>query len=165
MENLVECASVIRALGADIGNLPVAYSESGWKNSEEISKWAREYDEIIFLQDEDYYIQSQKYKELKVHKNVLVVAGWSPSLLNSEGHFRWPTLINEWPGEFWFYKRTMEGVVIEVLAKAWSISLSDILSVSKFSGDISYEREIGIGDGKSVIKSVDIIKNPKNFRI
>lgn len=162
-EDLFECASVIRALGADTGNLPIAYSEDGWKNLEEIFKYAREYDEIILLENENHYILSREYKKLKIHKNVLVAAGWIPVVLSSKGNFRWPILTEEWPRDFSFRKRTTEGGVIETLAKAWSISLMDLLSASSFSeDDVKYEREIGTGDGTPVFNTVDIIRNPKN---
>jgi hypothetical protein len=96
----------------------------------------------------------------------LVVAGWAPVILSSERFFGWPTLIEDWPDGFWFYKGTLEGVVIQTLAKAWSVLLADLLSASNFSSDNAENiREIGTCFGKPVVCVVDIINNPKNTKI
>lgn len=163
-DDLVGCASIIRSIGADPGNLPIAYSTNGWKNSEEILKWANKYNEVILLQDAAYWLQNQECNEFKLNENVLVVDVGVHGILNSiNSHLRWPISINEYSEEFWFHKRTLVGLVIEILAKSWSVSLEELLSASDLSNDdINYKREIGIGDGKLVVHTVDVIKNPKS---
>lgn len=162
-EDLVACASIIRALGGNTTNLPIAYSENGWKNSEEILKWASEYEEITLLQDAAYHLIKEKYNDLRLNENVLVVEMGVPVALTSKTSFQWPLLINEWPNEFRFDEKTLKGLVIEILAKAWSVSLDDLLLASRFSDDnVKCKREIGTCGEKSLTCRVDVIKNPKN---
>ena len=109
------------------------------------------------------------FNEFLLHDHVLAVRMGLPGILQTEdfkygrGLF-WPELLQskkEHP-QWEFHCRTLEGAVIEALAIAWSVSLEEVLSVSDFSTDeTSFNREIGLGNGKPVIETVDIIRNPK----
>lgn len=158
-EDLADCASIITAFGGSTSNLPIAYSEDGWKNSEQILKWASVYDEIFILQNTAYY--EIKYNKLKIHKNILVVNFIMPVvLLNSETGFFWPLLVNEYSADF--HILTLRKVVIEIIAEAWSVSSKNLLSVSYLANNVHSRKEIGISHGKSVFKEVNIIRNPKS---
>lgn len=159
-EELAECASIIAALGGSTSNLPIAYSEDGWKSSEQILKWASVYDEVFLLQDAVYYRQKRNNK-LKINKNILVVNFAMPVvLLNPKTGFFWPLLVKEESANS--HILSLKEVVIETLAKAWSVSLEDLLSVSYLANNIHSRREIGISNGKSVFHEVNIIRNPRS---
>lgn len=160
-KDLAECASIIAAFGGSTANLPIAYSEDGWKSSEQILKWASVYDEVFLLQDAAYHEQRRKNDKLKIHKNILVVNFIMPVvLLNQETGFFWPLLFKEHSDNL--HIPALKNIVIETLAKAWSVSLDDLMSVSYLANNIHSRREIGISNGESIFHEVNIIRNPKS---
>jgi hypothetical protein len=161
--DLVSCAIFIRAFGGSIKDLPIAYIDGKWKNAEEILRWAKAYDEIIIF-DMAFIDRKEKYKNLKLYKNVLDAYSYIPGILQSgsDGYFSWPGFTMKHNGEIWFYERTLQGAVMETIAKAWSVSLSDLLLSSVFYDENNQQiKEIGCSDGKQVSRQVNVMINPK----
>ena len=168
-EDLEECAGVIRACSGKTDDLPIVFCAKGRISASEIANWENPPDEILLVQDAAVWNVQRDFNEFLLHDHVLAVHMGLPGILQTEdfkygrGLF-WPELLQskkEHP-QWEFHCRTLEGAVIEALAIAWSVSLEEVLSVSDFSTDeTSFKREIGLGNGKPVIETVDIIRNPK----
>ncbi len=81
------------------------------------------------------------------------------------------TTYSSWPNlpethHLWSsYCQTLAGAVVEAISNAWSVTLEEVLDVSDFSTNKrSFKREIGLCDGKPVIRPVDIIRKPKSIQ-
>jgi hypothetical protein len=167
-EDLKECAEVIRVCLGKTEELPIAFCGKEWLSASGISKWKNPPGEIILVQDAAVHILQRDFDELILHENVLAIAMGIPGILQTDFPNRsglyWPE-ISRSEGKFpqWdFHCQTLVGAVVEALAVAWSVSVDEILTVSDFSSDKArFEREIGLGDGRPVIETVDIIRNPR----
>jgi hypothetical protein len=170
-EELAEMASAVRVFGGDTGKLPIAFGAHGWMSVREISEWLDVSDEVLIVQDAAVYLIRRELKKLVLHPNVLAVEVGSPGILSRNYYdspwIDWPNIpANEWSGSDREFKRTtLAGAVIEALVNAWSSSLKDVLHVSQFSSDErAVNREIGLGDGKPILRSVYVIRNPKKYQ-
>jgi len=165
-ESQSECASIIRALHGSTQKLHIAEDASGWMSAEEISNEHLD-DEIFILQDASLSIARRDIGEIVLHKNVFAVDVGRPSILNTRRHDLWI----DWPddddsastwGSWSFYFETAQGALMEAIASAWGIPLSQVLKVSQQSTDRkSLEREIGLCNGMPVVLDVDVIRKPK----
>jgi hypothetical protein len=168
-EKLVNCAEVIRACFGKPGNLPIAFSNNGWKNSQDISNWHNPPNEILLVQDAAFSILNRDHDTFVLYDHVLAVSVGIPGILQMPYEFRmasypgWPDRLQYQRTHHWwgFHCQTLAGAVVEALSNAWSVPLEEVLRASNFGTDEkSFEREIGLCDGKPVIKRVDIIRNP-----
>ncbi len=154
-ELLFEIADFVNACGGDVGDLPIASGINGWMNFSQIAEWQNVPDEILLISDAFFSLEQRKHKKLTLHSNVLVTseAFMIPirSVYDEVHPLHWP-----------YMKNLLDRVVIEALAKAWSSPLEDVMQVSKFTNDEQeFKREVGMADGKSIVDSVNVIKNPK----
>lgn len=163
--DLVNCSKIIRNLGGNTLDLPIASLEDGWKNKDEIFKWARAHDEIIIIDYNLREVLRNRYDKLVLHKNVLTSINHIQFVLKSELSNDWPPLDNEIDPRFSFYRKTLEGAVIETIAESWSVSLRDLLNVSDLSaGRLLYKKEVGTYEGEPAVDIVDVIRNPKVYK-
>ncbi|ARO88512.1 ATP-binding protein [Nitrosospira lacus] len=164
----VDCASIIRALNGATQKFHIANGAGGWKSAEEISKENLD-DEVLILQDAALYLAHREFGEIKLHKNVFAVAMGIPGILQTRRHDVW---IN-WPpendsegiwGRAWrFHSRTLNGALIEAIAKAWNIPLRQISKVfQQDTGKKTIKREIGLCNGNPVVLGVYVIRKPKS---
>lgn len=164
IESQVAIAQVIRALGADPGEMPVAQSASGWLSATEIAAQEQP-DEVYLVQDAAV---SNAQNELsaetfKLKSGVFSVAMGQPGLLQTQSrhHIHWPPYKYLSNGQLWLRGLTLEGLVIEALATAWDSTVEDVIQVSEFSSDdTELVREVAIADGEAVTEGVDVVRNP-----
>ena len=160
-EDLESCAAIVRACNGYTGKLPVALSKSGWLSADDISVWKDIPDEILLVHDAAVSIKKRELGELRLYPNVLAVGMGMPVILQ----FRHSGFYIDWLGDkdncLGFHAKTLQGAVIEALARAWNKPLKDIIDSSSFRNDDeeeNVEREIGTVNGKPIKESVDIIK-------
>ena len=79
--------------------------------------------------------------------------------------YPWPNRLQYPRTDPWwgFHCQTLAGAVVEALSNAWSVPLEEVLRVSDLSGE-RFEREIGLCDGKPVIRYVGIIRKPTSIQ-
>jgi hypothetical protein len=72
------CANRIRICGGDVNDLAIAYSNYGWMNYKQIVERYTNYEEIILLEDREYYSQKEIFEkielDIELEDNVIVVS-------------------------------------------------------------------------------------------
>lgn len=162
-EDLEGCAAIIRACHGYTGKLPIAFSKSKWLSADDLSAWTDVPDEIILVQDAAFSLKKKELGEFSLQPNVLAVKMGQPGILA----VRYDDFYIDWLGDkdncLGFHARTLEGAVIEAIAKAWNKPLEKVVETASFRSDDEEEkvkREIGTANGKPVVVTVDIIKKP-----
>jgi hypothetical protein len=164
---LADCASVIAAVGGDTGNLPIARSSRGWLSIREIRNRASIPSEVLLVQDDALSVAEDKYGPIKLSPNVFAVDVGRRSILWS----RFARTSREWPPEpfperWGFHDRTLQGAVMNEIARSWSASPEEILAVSDETTDEqSFRRLIGTAHGKAIRLDVDILRNPNKHQM
>lgn len=145
------CASLIRAMQGSPMELKYATNKDGWINNEELKKMVclGNFDEYIIVQDAAIHIYESEHKcKIQLNENVIHTAMVVPGILQCNdfiNHIFWPHTDD-------FYSRCLKGLVLEVIADAWKISLTELKKYSKFStDDKAYSAEIGTANGTPVI--------------
>ena len=171
-KDLEWCGEVIRACFGKTGNLPIAFSSNGWKNSQDISNWHNPPNEILLVQDAAFSILNRNHDTFVSYDHVLAVPMGRPSIIRRLYGFRmasypWPNRLQYPRTDHWwsFHCQTLAGAVVEALSNAWSVPLEEVLRVSDFSQGEKSKREIGLGGGKPIMESVDIIRKPKSIQL
>lgn len=169
-----QCAGIVRVCGGYMESLPIAETSSGWVSVGDIAAMDDLPNEVILFQDAAYHNMKSNLgrddrPEINLVPGVIAVGmGW-PGIMQGrqvDDHWiLWPNTqaASEW-GDWWsFHRFTLVGAVIEALARAWRVSLTDILECSLKSGDdTSYERDVVVlPDGETKQDRVHIIRNPK----
>jgi hypothetical protein len=153
-------ARLIRRLGGNTGDLPVARGAGGWLSVRDILKWQDLPDEFLLVSD-SYEL---RYAKLSLGEKVLSASSYG-------GSFPWRQRVipGGSRGRYIRVHETAEGVrnidsssllvaVMEALAKAWGASFEEVLRASDFS---SAEHVIGKSGGKSVKAPAYVIRNPR----
>jgi len=142
-EGLMNGASVVYSCGGSTGKLPICLSRNGWMDAAKLEGWIQQKSELVLV-DSQFLRDSYRFvDEFELSANVLVLEQWSqPVNLKQIG--LWPAsppIANRWWRQ---HRRTLFGLVIEISAKIWGVSVDDILLVSDFSyGDNWVWRKIG----------------------
>lgn len=164
----LSAADIIRACGGDTGSLPIARTKAGWIAIGDVAGW-RAYDEVLLVQDAAVgNIEEYGRMVIKLHDNVIVVDMGTPGILQNGTMgfaFRvgWPPRPPSSSRKLRrsVMRQSLEGLVVEALANAWSASVDSVLSASEWSsGDIEIKREIGRSNNTPIIEDVDIVRNP-----
>jgi hypothetical protein len=109
-------ASVTRAYGGDAHDLPVAWSNSGWLNADEIAAYARKYDEIVVISDSSKSLLSQN-RTIRFKDGVLACSMARYSSFNVHSARGWSSPRSwSWNGSTFAYW-TSEGAVVEAVAR------------------------------------------------
>jgi hypothetical protein len=160
-ELLNNCAMTIRRCGGNTGRLPIAETSRGWISVEDIYKWEDLPDEIFLVQDAALWLKRREVGAFTLNDNVMVSNPGSPSIVMGRSfnfHSRWPKLRESpWrsiPGkEYSLEQETLEGLLVETLAKVWSAQLEDVVKVSNFYKDDEEETLCEVGKkGSTPIK-------------
>ncbi len=172
-KKLIKITEFIIALCGDPQSLPIALSFKGYLNFQEIVNFVKPLNEILILQDASHWLKKRKFNYFSLKNNVLSISMGFPGILQFHRNMYTSDLPDSflWPlkclrkklklNDIHFLIKITEYYIIKAVSEAWSISMDDIISFSKFSSDQeNLKREIGLGDGKSVFSSVDIIKKP-----
>lgn len=160
---VVEMASVLLALGADISSLPVAESSRGWMTLNDIAKWCHEYEQIVLVQDAAISGLRRNFAPLTLHEGVLALDESRKTLL--AGWRGWDQRAVEWPPEptdaahRFYHARTVVGSVVKVVAEAWQLSESQVWSRALESTDEqSFRREVGRSDTRVHSSTVTLLR-------
>ncbi len=156
-----EIANDIRGFGGDTRSLPIALCDGGWLTLGEIAgkSWP---DELVVVGDSFWSIAQSKNPNAELLATVLVA---DPSRNASSFIFGCAHESKAEHNHWEFHCGTLQGAILEALAKSWNTSVQRILDVSEFStDDHDVSAPIGKkGDGSQIIgDSVDIIRNPSN---
>lgn len=132
-------ASILRGSGIGVGTLPIALSRKGWLTVKAIEKFAESKDHIVLTSH--LYMRfgtAVDYRELS--PNVLVTeAGENGIYILFPFHHS---------GSNWndpeFHKSSLEGCIIEAVAKAWKLSMRELLVNASHSTDRkNFRSEVG----------------------
>ena len=157
-ESKSQAAEVVWVLGGDTADLPVARDSSGWVTVPDIATKDQP-DEVVLVQDASIHILGLKHSDLSA--GVYMVDVGALGIVGSSYSLEWPphsVIIDDEP---WFHEHSLKGLVIEALAKAWGVELSEVLKASEVSTDYhEVVREVGRRNGKGVEDTVDVIRRP-----
>lgn len=159
-KDLMWCGEVIRACFGKTDNLPIAFSSNGWKSAQDISNWHNPPNEIIISIHTPNIIKYSDFDTLILYDHVLATPVGKPYISKSAWPYKLEYQITH--GLQYPYRACI-GAIVEALSNAWSVPVEDVLRVSDFSKGEKSEREIGLGDGKPIMESVDIIRKPKSI--
>jgi hypothetical protein len=174
---LVKCADIIRLFGGDTRTLPVALSNRGLVNAQDISTWQECPDEVLLVEgnitgekgfDEN---RDTGYETIILNDNVLVISsthfvGFPIDMqeLMEQSHNNLGGSIEDDEKKGWwtFNGYRIGGVVIEALAKAWSSTVENVLSASEMPVDWNIPiRSIGKRAGEDITTHARIVRRPK----
>lgn len=165
-EILERIAQVCRSIGIELGDLPIARTDTGWVNADQIRTLARELNEALLVQDAAVDMAGGKVAQAHLRKGVFAVDVGVMDIVHSDtrsGWVGWPPHEHgdEW-GSQWFHEWGLMGAVIESLAKGWGCSIKDVLATFE-SGDDDEgeEREIGTVAEKPLFEDAYRICRPK----
>ena len=122
-------AAIVRVLGGDVPGAPLAKSNEGWLDEVAIAEFSKNKDRIILGSELDLIGIEQYSIKLQLNDNVLI-SGFDRSVLQSYPSGRiWPFIEDdpEWSGHSRI-ARTLNGVTVSVVARAWNSSISAVLS-------------------------------------
>ena len=159
---LSNIALIVRVLGGDTRDLPIAESSSGWMSYTDIIRWKSIPDRIFLAADFMAGLGNATKPRTKyiLNDNAILADstqhgtwyyGWAPSVQRKSSHPRW---LFRWA--------TLTGLVIEAVSKTWGKPLDDVLEASRFSDDDHSYREIIGTKGKKPLeaKGCDMIVKP-----
>lgn len=154
-------AALIRALGGDTGDLPVARGAHGWLSERDILRWADLPDELMLVNES--YDRESVPDTLAANALVTryrpVLLEWMRQAYPETALPEQPTLVYEdETGQRHVRRRSLHAAVIEALAKAWGASFEEVLKASDFS---SSEYVIGKKGGQVLRDKADVIRNPR----
>lgn len=166
-EEQIDCARIVRALGGDTSDLFITLGVTGWLNQHAILNLSNLPDEILLAHEYDYRLKNEILGDIKLNNNVFVCTHGAPIFLSNRFIFHdWPNIepSKKEDKKILYYKKSIEGLIIELLAKYWSTSFEDVFNNSKFSNfDSEIKREIGHVDNKPITCEVDIIRKPNEL--
>jgi hypothetical protein len=156
-------AELIRALGGDVNDLEIAYSNYGWMNYKQIVERYSSYEEIILLDSDEYDQGNEDIKKFESYliyndiysgecaivlkDNVIVVSKKLPLIILG---------VSDWPSHRMSAEFTLYELVKKALSEAWSSSVEEINEVS----DSERYIKIGTYDGKAIELRANEIINP-----
>jgi hypothetical protein len=121
---LLHTSSVVRGLGGDLQDLPVfkvndkIYSTKDF--IAEASKHQKAY--IVSTHSIESFRKADGFEFL--HPLIACVSSGYQSILS--GDHEWPTLSTEWKEDNSYYAKAIEGLIFELLAKAWGTPIYSI---------------------------------------
>jgi len=155
---LHDCAAVIWCCGGDTGPLPIVETADGLLTFGDVARWGDAPDEVVAIECAALWHLRRAGAHASLGRNVVATYHGSPLLIWSYGP--WPTARDKAPysGSIG-WADTLLGAFMEALAKAWGVSLADVLDASELrEGRV---REVGkIGDAPFSEWSY-LIRNPK----
>jgi len=157
-----DLAGDVRGFGGDTRSLPIALGIDGWMTFDEIAQktWP---DEVVVADENSWSLAKREHVTAILLPNVLAVASGRnvSSFTFGCGHQSKAT------HEHWrFHCGTLEGAVLEALAKAWNTGLQQVLDASELHSD---EHEVVTqigkkGDGDKINdEGASIIRNPSKL--
>ena len=153
---------IIRACFGKTDNLPIAFSANGWKSTRDLSNWHNPPNEILL--SGDITPRFKDFGTVMLYDHVLAISTRIPSILGLVWPYQLKCQIKK-HGLWSISNKLCVAPVVEALSNAWSVPLEEVLRVSDLSiGGKRCEREIGLCDGKPVIRPVDIIRKPKSIQ-
>jgi hypothetical protein len=82
-EEQEECASFIRAVGGDTGDLKLCETTSGWLSQHELPAFLAQHQQVILLHDAAVSLLRRAYPRLTLNSNVIWVSQSRPSIFNN----------------------------------------------------------------------------------
>ena len=142
-DTLYDCAQIIRALGGECPQLPIAEHHGGWLTGQEIKDLAKSANEFVLLQDAAFSLYFHDDRDTLL-PHVLVTSPGTPGIIQPGGRgYEMDRPFIDWPS--WragadlkqnFRDRTLEGEVVKALASGWSVPVEQVLRASEFSTDV-----------------------------
>jgi hypothetical protein len=166
-KNQAKVASFIRSLRGNTKILHISESSEGWKSAEDIAIEVITEDEILIVQDAALILATREAGPIIINKNVFAVDMGMQPIIRTSHFIDWPPKDklkrNDWPIDWEFHSRTLEGELIEAIAAAWKMPLKEILKESEQSTDKKpISRTIGhCTNGKPILLNVTLIKKPR----
>lgn len=157
----IENSGYLRALGGDTSSLIIAKHKTGFINKIDFEQLIRsEHKEIVLIGDDGFNILERENGKIILKDNVFVVDAGIPGILQTRNDSHWFS----WPERksSRFHDYSVQGVLEEVFASIWNVSLDSVLNVSDISSDdVHYNRVIGEVDGVEIEDDfVDILRIP-----
>jgi hypothetical protein len=126
-------AELLRSVGADTRQLPIALGEEGFLNRDQIKvKFATEREMILV----DKIVWSQYLKErqgLRLLRNVVVASCLSVN--NARELWPWRPQENAFPNWPHLQRNTLGGAVVEAVCEGWEAEVTSVLKCSEFLGN------------------------------
>ncbi len=158
-ETLCDYAGAIWHCGGDTGPLPVAESADRLLTFTDVSRYRDAPDELVVINHDFLWQLRRAGADVSLDRSVVAAShSFSPIMLSTL--YGWPGVESEAPQTWWDYRaRTLLGALTEALAKAWGVSLADVLDASELRE--ARDREVGrIGDAPFSASSW-VIRNPR----
>ena len=153
-------AKLVRRLGGDTGELPIAQRGTEWLSAKDIRELQELPNEVLLVDGPvEEIIRVRGLRNLSLHTNVFVTSISGVGLLHYGPH----SSSSDWPQitpapEVWYRREMLEGAVLEALAVAWGTTLEEIAQLTDYWGPES--RSIGLADGQEVVLPVTVARNP-----
>ena len=145
IELQIQCSQMIRELGGDTKNLPIAFWKGNVVSYDDIVNDQNLPDEVIFV-DPIFLDQFKHLAGFSLLPNVFIVEfdAYQGILASHSWGSSWPEdLFNTWGYGFHSIENNLGGVVIEALAKVWNVTAREILQASKYIE--SHEEKVVFG--------------------
>lgn len=152
-----ECAEIILECGGDAGHLAYALSSRGWLSLQDVAEWKGIPNEVLVIQDDDFWYDLKTYRNLKLKENVLIIPAGGILLLRENSYIN---------GAYWhdFSERIDNdtsdhftvSAIVQALASAWASSSKSIQETS----EPNTFQEVALNGRKSLRAHVDIYRKP-----